>query len=127
MKYSYILTFQGAYYVFTALWAIAALDHFSRVTGLHAEGLDLTDRFEMYSIAALALVLGLFFIWGAAKENLQRPAGFLALGSAVAVIVPELIYLPQIGNPILFWLDFAEESVVALLLVYLLFKSGSGD
>ncbi len=110
-----ILIFQGLYYVLTGLWAIVSLDSFSRITEHYG------DAFEMYSIAGMALVVGLFFIWAAYKEELRRPAGFLALGLVLAIVVPELIYLPKIGNPILFWVDFAEESVVGLILIYFLF------
>lgn len=105
-----ILLFQGVYYISTAFWAIVSLDSFSQVTG------HFGDPFEMHSIAALALVLGIFFIWGVIKEEVRKYAAFLALGTAITVIIPELIYLPKIGNPILFWIDFIEESIVALLL-----------
>lgn len=89
---------------------------------MHADGLDAADRFDMYSIAGMALVIGIFFIWSALKEELRRPVGFLALGLALAILIPELIYLPKIGNPTLFWVDFAEEVIVGLLLLYALFK-----
>lgn len=118
----FVLIFQGFYYSVTAFWAIIALDHFARVTSLHLESLNTIGRFEMESIVALSFVLGIFFILSANKRTMQRPAGFLALGIAIAVIIPELIYLPQIGNPPLFWLDFAEESIVALLLITALFS-----
>lgn len=110
----WVLGFQGAYYALTGLWALVSLESFSRVTG-HAG-----DPFEMHSIAAMALVLGLFFIRSAREPSLRRPAGALALGIAVAVLVPELIYLPQIGNPVLFWVDFAEETAVAVVLAAIL-------
>ena len=80
----------------------------------------------MHSIVGTALTIGLFFIWSANKEELRKPAGFLALGLAIAIIVPELIYLPQIGNPPLFWLDFIEETVIALLIVIALFHKEKG-
>jgi hypothetical protein len=110
----WVLGVQGAYYALTGLWALVSLESFSRVTG-HAG-----DPFEMHSIAAMALVLGLFFVWSARHAALRRPVGALALGIAVAVLVPELIYLPRIGNPVLFWVDFAEETVVALVLAVIL-------
>ncbi len=118
----FVLAFQGAYYVLTGFWAIVALNHFAKFTGLHSGAIEIADRFEMISMAALATVIGVFFIVSALRENLLRPAGFLALGVALAIIIPELIYLPQIGNPLLFWIDFAEESVVALLLVSVVFR-----
>lgn len=111
----FVLIFQGLYYALTGLWAIVSLDSFSRLTEHHGE------PFEMHSIAAMAFVTGLFFIWASRKTEIIRAAGFLALGFALAIMIPELIYLPKIGNPILFWVDFTEESAVALLLTYSLF------
>ncbi len=75
----------------------------------------------MHSIAAMSLVIGLFFLWSSRKEELLRPVGYLALGFVLAVMIPELIYLPQIGNPILFWVDFIEEGIVGTLLAIALF------
>lgn len=112
----FILIFQGLYYSITGLWAIISLDSFSKVTQHHGEA------FEMHSIAGMAFVVGLFFIWSAFREELRRPAGFLVLGLVLAILIPELIYLPKIGNPTLFWVDFAEESAIGLLLLYTLFK-----
>ena len=107
----FILIFQGLYYSLTGLWVIVSLDSFSRITEHHGE------PFEMHSIAGMALIIGLFFIYSAGKEELRRPAGFLALGFVLAIIIPELIYLPKIGNPPLFWVDFVEESIVGLILL----------
>lgn len=75
----------------------------------------------MYSIAALALVLALFFIWGARNKTLLKPAALLAAGTAIAVIIPEAIYLPQMEGVTLFWLDFAEEIVIAVVILTTLF------
>lgn len=112
-----VLIFQGFYYSLTALWAIFALDHFARVTGLHPESLNTVGRFEMYSIAGMSLVLGIFFIFASRQRKLLWPVAWLVLGIALSVAVVELIFLPQIGNPPLFWLDFAEESIIGLLLI----------
>lgn len=116
-----LLIFQGLYWSITGLWALVALDHFSRVTGLHREGLHVTDRFEMYSISTLAVVLGLFFIWGARKKEFLKPTAILALSLAIAVIIPELIYLPQMKDMALFWLDFAEEITFTIVIGLALF------
>ena len=111
----FLLIFQGLYYSLTGLWAIVSLDSFSRITNHYG------DAFEMHSIAAIALVSGIFLIYGALKEQLRRPAGFLALGLVLAIIIPELIYLPKIGNPSLFWVDFVLEGVAGVLIAITLF------
>ena len=112
----FTLVFQGLYYVSTGLWAIISLDSFMRFTEHHGE------PFEMYSIGAMAFVIGLFLLWSAFKEELRRPAGFLVLGLVLAIMIPELIYLPMMGNPILFWLDFVEEGVIGILVAFSLFS-----
>lgn len=113
------LIFQGFYYFSTGLWAIVSLDSFSRITEHYGE------PFEMYSIAAMALVIGLFLLWSAFKEGLRRPAGFLVLGLVLAIMIPELIYLPKMGNPVLFWLDFVEEGIIGLLVAFSLFSKST--
>jgi len=87
-----------------------------RITEHHGE------PFEMYSIAAMAFVIGLFLLWSAFKEELRRPAGLLVLGLVLAIMIPELIYLPKMGNPILFWLDFVEEGIIGILVAFSLFS-----
>lgn len=113
----FVLIFQGLYYALTGLWAIVSLESFSRLTEHDHHG----EPFEMHSIAAMALVSGIFLIYGGLKEELRRAGGFLGLGFAFAVMIPELIYLPQIGNPFLFWVDFAIEAVAGILLAIGLF------
>ena len=105
-----VLWVQGLYYGLTGLWAIVALDHFSRVTGHYG------DAFEMYSIAALAIVLGIAFIAGAVYEKYRTFAGWLVLGSAVAVIIPELVYFEEIRGT-LFAYDLIEETIIAIFAV----------
>lgn len=63
-----VLMLQGTYYALTALWALADLESFSRVAGHRA------DAFEMHSIAAMSLVLGLFLFVAALRADLRRPA-----------------------------------------------------
>lgn len=113
-----ILFWQGLYYVVTGLWAIVSLESFSVITRHEVHG----DAFEMQSIAALAGVLGLFFVWGARRLELRRPAAWLALGSAVAIIVLELVYFSEIRGT-LFVPDLFEESFVAVLLGWALLRS----
>lgn len=112
----FILIFQGLYYFLTGFWAIVNLKSFSQITEHHGE------PFEMYSIAGMAFVIGLFLLWSAFKEELRRPAGFLVIGLVLAIMIPELIYLPKMGNPILFWLDFVEEGIIGFLVAFSLFS-----
>lgn len=96
-----VLWVQGLYYGLTGLWAIMSLDSFSKITRHYG------DPFEMHSIAALAVVLGMAFIWGALRRN------HLVFGSALAVIIPEAVYFSEIKNTLFLW-DLWEEIMVAM-------------
>jgi len=104
----FILIFQGLYYSLTGLWAFFGLESFSRLTG------HFGDPFEMRSIAAIAVVLGMAFLAGAYWKEYLKFAAFLVLGSAVAVIIPEVIYFSEIKDTLFIW-DLFEEIGVALL------------
>ena len=108
-----LLLWQGLYYGVTGIWALVALDSFSQVTGDHG------DAFDMHSIAALAVVLGIAFIRGAMGGKHLVFAGWLLLGSAMAVIVPELIYFSEIKGT-LFLVDLLEEVSVAVIATFAL-------
>lgn len=108
-----LLYWQGIYYGVTGIWALVALGSFSRLTG------DSGDPFDMRSISALALVLGIAFIRGAMLEKYLVFAGWLLLGSALAVIIPELIYFDEIWGT-LFLADLLEEVCVAIATIFTL-------
>ena len=110
----YALIWQGLYYGLTGLWAIVSLKSFSQITGHHG------DPFEMYSIAGLAVVLGIAFLWGAYREEQRIFAAVLALLSAIAVIIPETVFFSEIRGT-LFVPDLVEEIIVAILLMAGLF------
>lgn len=103
-----ILWAQGLYYGLTGLWAIISLDSFSKITQHYG------DPFEMHSIAALAVVLGMAFIWGALQRNHLVFVGWLVFGSALAVIIPEAVYFSEIKNTLFLW-GLCEEITVAMV------------
>jgi len=112
----YLIGFQGFYYFITGLWAIISIDHFNKIVGHAHEGLP----FEMHSIAAMSVVLGLYFIYAVRKKDWfkkNKDVLYLVAGIALSVVVVELIYLPKMGWS-LFWLDLVEEiAIVAALLL----------
>lgn len=113
----YVVGFQGWYYFLTGLWALISLGSFNRIVGHQHLG----EPFEMHSLAALSLILGLYFIFSVRKPLLteRRDVLFLVMGMAVAVAAVELVYLPG-GGWNLFWVDMAEEILVAGVAVWLL-------
>lgn len=106
----YILVWQGFYYGLTGIWAIVSLESFSLITRHPVH-----DAFDMHSIAALAVVLGIMFVWGAYDVRYRFFAAVLALLSAVAIVIPELVYFSEIKGT-LFVPDLFEEILIAVLL-----------
>ncbi|HVW67089.1 MAG TPA: hypothetical protein VHA78_05185 [Candidatus Peribacteraceae bacterium] len=104
------LTFQGIFYLLTGLWALVATPHFLSFTN------PAGDLFQAQSFAALIIVIAIFFLVGAWRADLLRPASFLGFGIALAIVLVELFHLPAIGWTLL-WFDFAVE--IALSLVYI--------
>jgi hypothetical protein len=74
----------------------------------------------MHSIAALAVVLGLAFIWGAMQGKYRVFAGWLLFGSAIAIISPEIVYFSSEVKNTLFLFDLFEETVIAALTLAIL-------
>ncbi len=105
------LGLHGAYYLITGIWAIISLESFNRfVMHEHPGG-----AFEMHSIAAMAVVLGIAFIYAAHDIGKNIPLVAVAFGIALAIILPELYYLPRMEGFNLFWFDLVEEIVVAII------------
>lgn len=102
-----VLWLQGLYYGLTGIWAAVSLESFFRVSGLYS------GPFEAHAIAALSILLGLAFIVGANQPRYRRFAGWLLLGAAVAVIVPELAYFGHIRDTLTV-LDIPEEIIAGI-------------
>ncbi len=108
------LTAQGAFYLVLNLWALLATGHFlsfANPTG---------DLFEARSFGALSLVLAVFFLVSAFREDLLRPAAFVGLGSALAIMLVELFHLPALGWSLL-WFDLVIEIAFAGVYIAIFF------
>ena len=121
--FKFVLLFQGLYYSITGLWAIVALNNFYSFTRGSYEEITPDHKFVIFANAAFFVAIGIFLLLGGIRKGWMNPAIFVALAVAIAVMVAELIYLPQIGNPVLFWLDFVEEAAVASVLGFLIVLS----
>ena len=111
----YAIGFQGLYYLLTGIWALISIDSFNYVVGHAHEGLP----FEMHSIAAMSVVLGLYFIYSVREQNWYKSNKniiYLVIGIALSVVLVELVYLPKMGWN-LFWLDLIEEIIIIILLL----------
>ena len=109
-----VLTFQGFFYLAVNLWALLATPHFLSLNNPQA------NLFEVRSFAALSSVLAIFFLVGSWRTDLLRPASFLGLGSALAIVLVELFHLPALGWTLL-WFDLLIEIVLAVTYIVLFF------
>lgn len=109
-----MLAVQGAFYLAVNVWALVATRQFLSYSNPAA------NLFEARAFAALALVLALYFLAGAWRAELRRPAAFLGLGSAVAIALVEMFHLPEVGWSLL-WADLVAEVAIAALYVNALF------
>lgn len=109
-----LLAVQGAFYLAVNVWALVSTRHFLSYSNPEA------NLFEARSFAALCSILALYFLAGAWRADLQRPAAFLGLGSAVAIGLVELFHLPGLGWSLL-WADLFAEVVIAAFYVNILF------
>jgi hypothetical protein len=109
-----LLVVQGFFYLATNLWALVSTASF--LSYANPSG----DLFEARSFAALSLVLAIFFLVGAWRKDLLRPASFLGLGSAAAIVLVELFHVPSLGWSLL-WVDFFVELGIAGLFITLFF------
>jgi len=110
---SWLLGLHGAYYALTGLWALIDLDGFNRFVGHPHPG----GAFEMHSIAAMAVALGIVFILAARNVDKNLLVVLCAGLVALSVVTIELVYLPSMGWN-LFWLDLVEEIVVTIVFLW---------
>ncbi len=117
----YVIGFQGFYYLIAGLWALISIESFNYIIGHIHEN----SFFEMHSIAAMSVVLGIYFIYSVKEKDWYKKnlnVSYLVIGIALAIIIVELIYLPSMGWN-LFWLDLIEEFLIVISLIFVM-KNG---
>jgi hypothetical protein len=112
----YLLTFHGLYALTFNLWALIGTASF--LARVDPAG----SLFQARSFAALCIVLGAYFLAGAWRADLRKPAAFLGLGSSLAIALVALFHLPTLGWT-LQWLDFLIQlGLVALYCTLFFFR-----
>lgn len=116
----YVIGFQGFYYIITGLWALISIESFNQIVSHAHEG----PAFEMHSIAAMAIVLGLYYLYSIRDKNwfkTKKDIIYLVIGINLAIILIELIYFSTIRGT-LFLLDLIEEIIITILLFWVIKK-----
>ena len=99
---------QGAYYAFTALWALVDLDSFQRVTG------PKTDLWLVRTVAALILVVALALVSMSRRTPVPPDARLLGAAAALALGAVDVVHV--LGGVIarIYLLDAAAEAALAV-------------
>lgn len=104
----YVLIFQGAYYLITAIWPIISLRSFMRFAG------PKPDRFIFWTVDLLIIVIGTTILFGVIRGDLGTVA-FLGVLSATAFMIVEVVFSGRISP--YFWADFAVEAAIAVAII----------
>lgn len=80
---------QGAYFAVTGAWALLHVQSFMRVTGAK------TDVWLVKAVAALVVVIGLALLAGGWRGWVGPDLLFLALGSATALALVDVVYVAR--------------------------------
>lgn len=97
---------QGAYFAVTGAWALLHVGSFMRVTGAR------TDVWLVKTVAALVLVIGLALLAGAWRGRVGPDLLFLAVGSATALALVDVVYVADGTIARVFLLDALVEGLL---------------
>ncbi len=84
-----LATVQGTYFAATGAWALLHVQSFMRVTGAK------TDVWLVKAVAALIVVIGLALLAGGWRGWIGPDLLFLALGSATALALVDVVYVAR--------------------------------
>ena len=110
-----ILSGLGIYYLIFGLWSIIEIESFSDFTRYQG------DFFLKTTAGVLFSVLGAIFVYTGLREKLMGEVRYFAISTALGIMSLEIYYLPKIGNPFPFWIDFGIEGIFVVLLLTTIF------
>lgn len=111
-----ILLCQTIYYLVTALWALAEIDSFMKVTG------PKTDIWLVKTVAVLLLAISCSFIAAFVTNNFSTPVLTLAVGCCVVLIVIDYYYVAKGTISGIYLLDALAEFCLLIAWIIMLVK-----
>src|SRR5688500_14990588 len=96
---------QGVYYVVTGRWAIVHIESFQKVTG------PKTDIWLVKTVGLMLAVIGAALLLAAYRQQFDPAVILIAIGSAAALLVIELVYVAKRTISRIYLLDAAIEAV----------------
>lgn len=98
---------QGIYFFVTGIWPLLSMNTFLKVTG------PKTDLWLVKTVGLILAVIGLVLIVAQVSAEINTPVILLAIGSALALVIVEFIYVAKrIISPI-----YLGDAVVELILI----------
>lgn len=80
---------QGMYFLLTGLWPLASIDTFQMVTG------SKTDIWLVRTVGALVAVIGGVLLFTYFQETITTPIILLGIGSALALLIIDVVYVTK--------------------------------
>jgi hypothetical protein len=105
---AYVLMAQGIYYLATGIWPLVSTDTFQMVTG------PKTDLWLVDTVGVLISVIALVLLAAVWRRRATGEVVLLALGSALALIGIDVVFVVQKVIAPIYLLDAAAEGVLVI-------------
>jgi hypothetical protein len=103
----YVVWIQGVYFFLMGLWPIMSISSFEAVTG------PKTEVWLVKTVGLLLIVIGFVLIMAAYRGRIRFEMAILGIGSALALIIIELVYVTtRVISPI-----YLLDSIILILVV----------
>jgi hypothetical protein len=96
----------GFYYFLTGIWPILHMKSFEAFTGPKAE------RWLVKTVGALILAVSLAILYSAQRGQVPGETWVVAIGSAVALLLVDIVYVADQRIPKVYLLDAAAELIL---------------
>jgi hypothetical protein len=104
--YRLVALVQGLYFLLTGLWPLFGVDSFQAVTGRKM------DLWLVYAVGSLVAVIGAALLVGVARRRVTAEVAVLAIGSALALTLIDVIFVARGVISWVYLLDAAAEVVL---------------
>jgi hypothetical protein len=119
MLHSWLIALQGGYYVLTGVWPLVHMSSFVQVTG------PKQDYWLVRMVGALAVAIGLALL-AALRSPFQASTAVLAIGSALAFLAIDVVYVKKKVIGPIYLGDAAAELLLIVGWVLALLRTGVG-
>jgi hypothetical protein len=112
----YLSVLQGFYYFVTGLWPLVSMETFMYVTG------PKTDKWLVKTVGVLVTVIGAALINSGIRENINQDEFIIGLGSAMGLMIIDIVYTIKKIISKIYLLDAAAEFLISLIWIYEIYR-----